>query len=285
MVDPHRRQRPLAVALPTSLLQDVPHLREKTARVGLIARSLAIFRVDEIAIYQDVSSESARIEGQLLEKLLVYQNTPQYLRKILFKRSPDLEFAGTLPPLRTPSHPERSNPIVGQIRESVVTSSGQYSLVDAGFRSPVHIHSTLQMLQMMTVRITRISPRLEGEPVDRSGLAIYWGFRVTRGNFTLGQLARSRKADLTISTSRKGSDIRQVIQEIGHQWKSSPGGRLVLFGSPREGVPEILARDQTDVNEITDFNINTIPNQGVETVRTEEALLATLSVLNILEEM
>jgi len=30
--------------------------------------------------------------------------------------------------------------------------------------------------------------------------------------------------------------------------------------------------------------MNTIPEQGVETVRTEEALMASLAVLNILDE-
>jgi hypothetical protein len=35
-------------------------------------------------------------------------------------------------------------------------------------------------------------------------------------------------------------------------------------------------------DEVIDLEVNTIPNQGTKTVRTEEAVLATLSVFNIL---
>lgn len=284
MVHPPRRRNHLSVALPGSLLLEVPHLREKTARIGLIARTLAIFRVDEAIIYEDRPTDQARSEAQLLEKILVYQNTPQYLRKTLFKRSAELEYAGTLPPLRTPNHPDRSSPSIGQVRDSVVTSAGEYSEVDAGFPVPVQIHSRLGRLEKVTIRVSRVTPRVEGELVNPARLAIYWGFRVTRSNFTLGQLVRGRKENLTISTSRKGSDIREVMEKLREQWKSSNEGILILFGSPREGVPEILAREQVDVNKLADFDINTIPSQGVETVRTEEALLASLSVLNLIEE-
>lgn len=284
MVNPARRQTHLSVAVPASLLQEVPHLREKTARIGLIARSLAIFRVDEVIIYEDKPTGQARSEGQLLEKILVYHNTPQYLRKILFKRSAELEFTGTLPPLRTPNHPDRASPSVGQFRDAVVTSVGEYVEVDAGFPVPVHLHARLRKLEKVTVRITRLTPRIEGELVKSSELAIYWGFRVTRSNFTLGQIVRGRKENLTISTSRTGSDIREVMEKLRDAWKASHEGIMILFGSPREGIAEILAREQIDVNELADFDINTIPSQGVETVRSEEALLASLSVFNILEE-
>jgi predicted SPOUT superfamily RNA methylase MTH1 len=49
-------------------------------------------------------------------------------------------------------------------------------------------------------------------------------------------------------------------------------------------VPEILAKEGTDLGRMVDFNMNMIANQGVETVRTEEAVLATMSILNLLEE-
>jgi len=39
-----------------------------------------------------------------------------------------------------------------------------------------------------------------------------------------------------------------------------------------------------NVSDAMDFNLNTIPDQGVETVRTEEALWGALAVLNVLEE-
>ncbi len=283
MLEAPKRPQRLSVALPASLTQDVPHLREKTGKIGLIARALAIFRVEEVAIYDDKRTKAAEAEGRLLEKLLIYQETPQYLRRTLFMRDPDLQFAGTLPPLRTPNHPDLADPKMGQLREALVVESGNPSKVNAGFRTPAEVPLKLKRLDRVTVRLTCTSPRLEAELVDPSGLAIYWGFRVTRGNLTLAELIRSRKQDLTISTSRRGRIILDVMGDVTVRWKSSKRP-LLLFGSPEEGVPDILAREGVKVAEAVDFNLNMIPNQGVGTVRTEEAVLATLSGLNLLEE-
>lgn len=278
---PRRRQN-LTVALPGTLTLDIPHLREKTARVGLVARILATFRVDEVIIYQDQKNQKALEESRLFEKVLRFQETPQYLRKHLFRMDPDLKYAGVLPPLRSPHHPNREEPSIGQLREAVVVSSGPNSRVDAGFDSTVEVRSSLEKSKRLTIRITRSSPSLEGEQVDRSRLHIYWGFKVTRETRSLGEIIRRGDQDLAISTSKKGTDIRQAMERLRETWRAS-SRTLLMFGSPREGIPEILARESAKVSEL-DFNLNTIPIQGVETVRTEEALLGTLAVLNLLEE-
>jgi predicted SPOUT superfamily RNA methylase MTH1 len=36
-----------------------------------------------------------------------------------------------------------------------------------------------------------------------------------------------------------------------------------------------------DLDDLADFVVNMVPEQGTETVRTEEALLASLAVLNV----
>src|SRR5207247_8693486 len=105
MMEVPRRLQRLSIALPASFTKDVPHLREKTSRAGLIARSLAIFRVDEEVIYNDETGRSAESEGRLFEKLLGYQERPQNMRKALFKQDPHLQFSEILPPCRMPSHP------------------------------------------------------------------------------------------------------------------------------------------------------------------------------------
>ena len=279
---PRRPQR-LSVALPSSFTKDVPHLREKTSRVGLIARSLAIFRVDEVVVYYDQTGSSSAREANVLEKLLTYQETPQYLRKALFKQDPDLQFSGILPPLRIPSHPNIGEPRIGEIREALVIESGAHSIVNAGFRAAVEISSRLKLLERVTIRVVQITPQLKGELVEPTRLPIYWGFKVTRTNLTLGKLIRSKTQDLTISTSRRGKVVREVLTELTLRWRSSRQP-LVVFGSPSDGVPEILAKEGADITKMVDFNLNMIPNQGVETVRTEEAILATMSILNLLEE-
>src|SRR6266540_440727 len=83
MLETLRRPKRLSVALPASFTKDIPHLREKTSRAGMLARALAIFRVDEAIIYDDVGGRISEREGRLLQKLLSYQETPQYMRRAL----------------------------------------------------------------------------------------------------------------------------------------------------------------------------------------------------------
>ncbi len=242
-----------------------------------------MFRVDTVIIYQDRTGSEAAKEGALLEKILRYYDTPQYLRRFLFKKDPDLQYAGTLPPLRGPRHPNPEAPAVGQLREGIVTTSGPVSTVNAGYRDPVRVNRRLALSERLTVRVTRDSPLVEGEIVDGSGLTIYWGPRFSRENRTLGQLAKGGGYDMTISTSRRGADVREVMSQLAQKWTSA-NRMLLLFGSPREGVPDILAREHVKVSELS-FNINMVPQQAVETVRTEEALHATLAILNTLREV
>ncbi len=51
----------------------------------------------------------------------------------------------------------------------------------------------------------------------------------------------------------------------------------VVFGSPARGVDAFLSKESMDRYEM----INTIPHQGTETVRVEEAIFATLALLNL----
>jgi predicted SPOUT superfamily RNA methylase MTH1 len=176
-----------------------------------------------------------------------------------------------------------AEPRIGEIREGLVIESGASSMVNAGFRAAVQVPSKLTLLERVTIRLIRTSPQLQGEPVELTRLPIYWGFRVTRTNLTLGRLIRSRSQDLTISTSRRGRVVRDVLNDLSVRWNSSQRP-MVVFGSPSDGVPEILAKEGIDLGRIVDFNLNMIANQGVETVRTEEAVLATMSILNLLEE-
>ena len=135
-----KREQKLAIAIPISIISDVPHLREKTLKIGLIGRAASIFRVNEILIFPDVPGSSQQRDRNLMVSLLSYMETPQYLRKHLFKIKPELRFAGILPPLRTPHHPlgKRIKDLkIGEYREGAIisiTNSG--SIVDFGVERP-----------------------------------------------------------------------------------------------------------------------------------------------------
>lgn len=283
MLEVPRREQLVSVALPASFTRDIPHLREKTSRVGFVARTLAIFRVNRVMIYDDEPESISRREGQLFQKLLSYSETPQHIRRRLFGKDPELQFAGILPPIRSPSHPTMEPPYPGMVREGVVTRTGTPSEVDAGFKKFVLTNSRLQVNERVTVKLTQTEPSLAAEVVHSSRLRIYWGFEVTRIGVTLDKLIKGEKPDLTISTSRNGKDVRSVLAPLAQRWIASKR-TLVMFGSPSKEVREILAKESVTLDEVSDFEVNTVPNQGTETVRTEEALLATLSILNILEQ-
>ncbi len=74
----------------------------------------------------------------------------------------------------------------------------------------------------------------------------------------------------------------RVVDELARRWKESRN-ILVAFGAPTQGLYDILAHESLDLEEVAPFTVNTIPNQGTETVRTEEALFASLAILNLVD--
>ena len=139
-------KKKLAIAIPASVISDTPHLREKTSKIGLIGRAAAIFRVDEIIVYLDNPKTNQIRDLEFIALLLNYLETPQYLRKRLFKLEPDLQFAGILPPLRTPHHPisgKTRDLKAGEYREGLVLSKDKEGLlVDIGVEQPAVFKGT-----------------------------------------------------------------------------------------------------------------------------------------------
>lgn len=117
--------------------------------------------------------------------------------------------------------------------------------------------------------------------VDQAEIGIYWGFRVSEADPTLGEIIKKDFFDLVFMTSRSGKPLTEAIENMRERWREAQNA-LIVFGSPREGLKKILAQEGLDINEVSDFVLNVIPQQGVETVRTEEAVWATLALLNII---
>jgi len=59
----------------------------------------------------------------------------------------------------------------------------------------------------------------------------------------------------------------------------------VAFGAPSQGLGDIVKRQGRRLSELVDFVVNTVPMQGTETVRTEEALVASLAIFNVVLEL
>jgi predicted SPOUT superfamily RNA methylase MTH1 len=277
-------KKKVVVAIPASVISDTPHLREKTSKVGLIGRAAAIFRVNEIVVFPDNPKIKQGEEVDLIAALLAYMETPQYLRKRLFRLEPRLRYAGILPPLRTPHHPlnkESRNLKVGEYREGVVLSkTREGALVDIGVERPALMREKqLAAGERLTVKIAKIGEEVEVQTADRDEIPDYWGYAVTVERKSLTKLIENGNFDLTIATSRKGAKLADIAEEMGERWRKAQSV-LVPFGAPTRGLYEIARDEGANLNDLVDFVVNTIPAQGTETVRTEEAVLATLAILN-----
>jgi len=281
---PPRRGSKLSIAIPASLVSDVPHLREKTLKIGMVGRAAAIFRVDEIVIFPDILGTDQKRETDLIAVVLSYIETPQYLRKRLFKIRPELRYAGILPPLRTPHHPltDRIKDLkLGEPREgAVISSDREGSLVDVGVEQPILVPKTrLSANTRVTVRITELGGQPRAALADREKIKTYWGYQLTVSKIPLGQFLKNRSFDLVIATSRHGKPLTEVEENLKSQWKKSRT-IIVAFGAPNQGLYEIIEQEGLKLDEVSHFVVNTIPDQGTETVRTEEAIYASLAILN-----
>jgi hypothetical protein len=273
----------LSVLLPASFLADADTLQQKTMKAGFIGRASAIFHISKIVIYNDddprVSNQTA--EAKLLSTLLQYMETPQYLRKMLFPMRGELRYAGLLPPLRTPHHPlgdEKAKQ--GDYREAVVLSSSENrSILELGLPQKGVLNQRLRVGERVTIKLGKlVGNEIEVELVSKADVGEYWGYEVKlSGN--LADALKEANADYVIGTSRYGQNLYEAVNAIK---SSNPGNMAVVFGGPHTGLLEICKRQGIDAKELFDVVVNTIPNQGTATVRTEEALIATLALLNVL---
>ncbi len=265
----------LSIFVPASILSETKDLRIKTYKIGLIGRAAAIFKADRIVVYSDNSDKE---EVKFISDVLTYMNTPQYLRKKVFPITRELRNVGILPPLRTPHHPtgELSE---GDYRQGLTlkrTKKG--TVVDIGADRLALCKEKLSVNKVLSFKVTKLGKELI---IDPDVPDYYWGYKVLATNKNLYDSILTLKPgpDLVIGTSRYGQSISSVLNELKDKLKGSKH-TAILFGGPYSGLDELLSGQ--DEKEIIDLEVNTVPSQGTKTVRTEEAVLATLSVFNLL---
>jgi hypothetical protein len=278
-----RRRNKISIAVPSSMVSEIGHLREKTIVLGQLGRAAGIYRVDEIIIYRDKVDESI-----LMKYVLGYLETPQYLRKHLFDHREELKYAGMLPPLRTPHHTTSyalDDIEEGEYRDGVVikhTEDGY--LVDIGVNAPLGIRAKAPQLgARITTQVMEMGPLPRGRQVKKIRLDEYWGYDLRGSKGRLSDLVHSPEWDLTIATSKLGKNFGEVAEAIEDRWDEAYK-TLIVFGSHKHGIGQIMERQGRRIEEAFDFIVNTVPNQGTATVRTEEAVQATLALLNMFKD-
>lgn len=262
--------RRIAVSLPDTVLEEVATLREKTIKLGLIARACSIYGVDRIEIFND---PNGRGEMELILKILQYIETPQYLRKRLYKIDKTLKYAGLLHPLRIPSHKKKvsMNSIsVGEVREGVTNRDGTAYI---GLDMDIKLTSKLEPGRRVTVRVVSLKPFI-GEVIQRERVSEYWGYTVVPCG--IQDIFDDREFRLRIATSKYGSSLKSVIESLRKELNIQDSVRLI-FGSPSRGLFEIVGPELT---KLSSYVVNLFLEQHVETVRTEEALFAALNLIN-----
>ena len=112
---------------------------------------------------------------------------------------------------------------------------------------------------------------------------LYWGYKVKVCHKSLGNfLQKTHDYDLIIATSRKGQIVSSVESALKEKLKGAKTP-LILYGSFREGLKDILMREKLSLNTLVHFTINIAPFQGVASIRTEEAIITSLAILRFME--
>lgn len=271
----------LYIAIPASITLTEHTLLLKTVKVGIVARALAIYRVDGVIVYVDRSNAIGEVE--LIRDILEYLATPPYLRRKLIPLKETLRYAGILPPLKTPNHPKIRSIHTHNVefREGVVVSirSDGVALVDVGLSKLAELHNA--NVKPGDRVIVKVYKRGDSIKCLLSTPKYYWCYSVHTVN-SLEEVLRFKRWSLKIATSKYGDNIVKLKNKLRENLLRARSV-LVAFGSPYEGLWEIARREGLKLNRIFHYILNTIPYQGTETVRTEEAIYATLEALCLIE--
>jgi len=284
---PEKSKIKISIAIPSSILENCQDLRSKTEKIGTIARSCAIFKVEEIIIYPHFFKNKDSIKNSnlnFLKLLFNYIECPPYFRKRLYPISNSLKFSGLLPPLKISHHllkNEISNNESGELREGVVINSNdKYSTIDLGFKDLFQINiPNLKHNQRITVFLKKRKSQTILTKVNRENINYYWGYRVYIKK--IDTILKNYRTDIVILTSKYGFSINDYYVKLIEKLKKN-SKILIMFGSPFEGLQKIFQKLKINIENEDFFYLNMVPGQGSHTITTEEAIFCTLSIFNFL---
>ncbi|TRY50294.1 Alpha/beta knot methyltransferase [Cryptosporidium tyzzeri] len=251
----------LSVAIPASIAGNAQSFELRAYLVGQIARIISVFGVDEIIIYEDKCKDVTDNENrsskkwvdfacskwmEFFVKNLKYLETPQYLRKTLFKFDNDFKFAGLQNPIDAPHHMRISEWL--PYRQGVIVPGPKFfkgtilpehknkgSWINCGLPVEAWIETKLENNTRITIKMSKESESLHkklcsdfnkfgryseiksyftGKLVDDSTpyrkKGIYWGYKVRPANSLKSVFNDSEYEegyDLKIGTSERGEPV------------------------------------------------------------------------------
>jgi len=266
----------LSIAIPDSSLLDESTILNKTKKISIIARACAIFKINQIIIYQD--GKQNKNDSALLATSLKYLETPQYFRKEIFPKTQLLKYAGVLQPLNISSHITTSNQKMikpGDVRDALIIDYKGKKFLNIGTNKLIQYFGKMKSGARIAIQIKTTQPELTAKEISREDIKDYWGYSVKERSNLLSILSTWKGK--IILTSKKGKNFT-VLDAKKMTEANEP--ILIVFGTTNKGIHDILG---TDIKKIQNSKIfNFFPNQATQTVRLEEAILGILSIINIL---
>lgn len=250
---------------------------------------------------------------------LQYIETPQYLRKLVFPINDDLALVGLTNPLDSDHHLRSNEYLRYRegVVLNRPTKDSKGSWANIGLKKDCFIEETLPEKTRVTVKLDKDCKQLHAQTelnennectkkyytgkvvssLEPKSKGLSWGYFVRvvdKFEDLFNQsIFNCEKYDLIIGTSDKGqlhnkidlSKDSKVIKKIVKKKKINKIRHcLIVFGGI-QGLESVVDDEETNklskdnFSELFDFYVNTCPEQGSRTIRTEEAIMITLSVL------
>ena len=274
------------LVLLSSILENCNNLMEKTLKIGQISRAMAIYKIRTIYLLKTSPKNDKEIP--FIKKIFDYLNTPQYLRKKRFTFEKELKHVGMLPPLATYLHhltKTKKDLKNEEIREGYIVDSDKKGItIDIGIEKYISIKENgnkVDKLRPIYIKIKKNNDDISYDIVSPDEGNQYLGYNVII--YTLPELLKDKKG-LFIGTSRRGLNIFDVQNKLMEEFDNKSNIYL-LFGSPKLDIFKFFKQYNLNIKDFVPHIINFIPNQGVRTIRTEEAISIVLSTLNFINSI
>ena len=196
----------LSIAIPDSSLLDESTILNKTKKISIIARACAIFKINQIFIYQD--GKQNKNDSALLSTSLKYLETPQYFRKEIFPKTQLLKYAGVLQPLNISSHITTSNQKMiktGDVRDALIINYKGKKFLNIGTNKLIQYFGKMKSGTRIAIQIKTTQPELTAKEISREDIKDYWGYSV-KERANLLSILSTWKGKI-ILTSKKGKNF------------------------------------------------------------------------------
>ena len=267
----------LWIAIPDSCLIDSQSILDKSYKISQISRACSIFCVNRIIVYHDRSIKTEKMDKEIIKTILEYLDTPPYLRKKIYPKMWILKHAGTLPPIKSPHHMtliEMNKIKDGDVRFGFAIKQDDSLYVDVGLEKLIRYKGS-QLGKKVLVKIIK-NHQLVGEDISKDNVSGYWGYDVQFADSLSAILADTKNA--LLMTSVEGATFTKHVDTLMNKIRASRNF-VIIFGSPKLGLRKILESENKKISSTDNF-LNMFPLQGTQTVRLEEAILGTLSIIN-----